>query len=86
MALNRAVTVAMVDGPAAALAEISELEQDGRLAGYRYLPAVRADLLRRLGRRSEAAAAYQAALELAENAAERGFLAGRIRDLAAGGS
>ncbi len=81
VALNRAVAVAMVDGPAAALAEISELERDGRLAGYRYLPAVKADLLRRLGHRRQAAEAYQAALELAENAAERAFLAGRISEL-----
>jgi RNA polymerase sigma-70 factor (ECF subfamily) len=81
VALNRAVVLAMVDGPAAALAEIDALAQDGRLAGYRYLPATRADLLRRLGRRAEAAQAYRAALELADNAAEREFLAGRIAGL-----
>jgi RNA polymerase sigma-70 factor (ECF subfamily) len=81
VALNRAVVLAMVDGPAAALAEIEALEQDGRLADYRYLPAARADLLRRLGRRAEAAQAYRAALELADNAAEREFLAGRITGL-----
>jgi len=82
VALNRAVVRAMVDGPEAALAEIAELEQDGRLAGYRYLPAAKADLLRRLGRRADAAQAYQAALELTDNAAERGFLAGRIAEVA----
>ena len=78
VALNRAVVRAMVDGPEPALAEIAALERDGRLAGYRYLPAAKADLLRRTGRRAEAAQAYQAALELTENAAERDFLAGRI--------
>ena len=83
VALNRAVVRAMVDGPEAALAEIAELEQDGRLAGYRYLPAAKADLLRRLGRRADAALAYQAALELTDNAAERGFLARRIAEVAA---
>ena len=72
--LNRAVAVAMVDGPAAALEEVDALERDGRLAGYRYLPATRADLLRRLGRHEEAADAYRAALALTENAAERAFL------------
>jgi RNA polymerase sigma-70 factor (ECF subfamily) len=68
----------MVRGPEAGLAEIETLDRDGRLAGYRYLPAARADLLRRLGRNSEAEAAYRAALELADNAAEREFLTGRI--------
>jgi len=82
VALNRAVVRAMVDGPEAALAEIDGLEQDGRLAGYRYLPAAKADLLRRLGRRAEAAQAYQAALELTDNAAERDFLARRMAEVA----
>jgi RNA polymerase sigma-70 factor, ECF subfamily len=54
------------------------LESDPLLAGYRYLPAIRADLLRRLGRRAEAAGAYRAALDLAGNAAERQFLAARL--------
>ena len=54
VALNRAVAVAMVHGPEAGLAEVAALEADGRLAGYRYLPATKADLLRRLGRRDEA--------------------------------
>jgi RNA polymerase sigma-70 factor (ECF subfamily) len=78
VALNRAVAVAMVRGPEAGLAEIEALDRGGRLAGYRYLPAARADLLRRLGRNTEAEAAYRAALELADNAAEREFLTGRI--------
>jgi len=76
--LNRAVAVAMVAGPEAALAEIAALERDGRLAGYRYLPATKADMLRRLGRHEEAAEAYRAALALSENAAEREFLAERL--------
>ncbi len=78
VALNRAVATSMVDGPAAALAEVAVLEQDDRLAGYRYLPATKADLLRRLGRSGEAAAAYRTALALAENAQEREFLAARL--------
>ncbi len=75
VALNRAVAVSMVRGPDAALDEIEILERDGRLAGYHYLPAVRADLLRRLGRHRESATAYRAALDLADNEAEREFLA-----------
>jgi len=82
VALNRAVAVAMVAGPAAGLAEVEALERDGRLAGYRYLPAAKADLLRRLGRRAQAATAYRTALALADNAAERTFLADRLADLA----
>jgi RNA polymerase sigma-70 factor, ECF subfamily len=78
VALNRAVAVAMADGPAAGLAELDDLERDGRLAGYRYLPAARADLLRRLGRADEAVEAYRAALELTANHAERQFLATRL--------
>jgi RNA polymerase sigma-70 factor, ECF subfamily len=79
VALNRAVAVSMVDGPAAALAEVEALERDGRLAGYRYLPATKADLLHRLGRHAEAVHAYQAALALTDNAAEQEFLAERTR-------
>jgi RNA polymerase sigma-70 factor, ECF subfamily len=81
VALNRAVALAMADGPAAGLAEIARLEQDGRLAGYRYLPAAKADLLRRLGRAPEAAEAYRAALDLTANHAERQFLAGRLAEV-----
>ena len=79
--LNRAVALAMVAGPAAGLAEIARLEADGRLAGYRYLPAARADLLRRAGRDREAADSYRAAIELAQNQAEREFLASRLAGL-----
>ena len=81
VALNRAVAVAMADGPAAGLAELDDLEREGRLAGYRYLPAARADLLRRLGRADEAAEAYRAALELTANHAERQFLASRLAEV-----
>jgi RNA polymerase sigma-70 factor (ECF subfamily) len=78
VALNRTVAVAMVRGPAAALPEVEALEQDPRLAGYRYLPAVKADLLRRLGRADEAATAYEHAIALTANDAERRFLADRL--------
>jgi RNA polymerase sigma-70 factor (ECF subfamily) len=83
VALNRAVAVAMVDGPAAALAQVEALELQGGLAGYRYLPAVRADLLRRLGRDAEAAAVYDRAVALTDNDTERRFL--RERRAALGG-
>jgi len=78
VALNRAVAVAMVEGPEAGLAEVEELEQEGALAGYRYLPSTKADLLHRLGRHDEAADAYREALALTENAAERAFLRDRL--------
>jgi RNA polymerase sigma-70 factor (ECF subfamily) len=82
VALNRAAARAMAEGPEAGLAEIAELERDGSLAGYRYLPAAKADLLRRLGRVDEAAQAYRVALELTEGAAERDFIGGRLAELA----
>jgi RNA polymerase sigma-70 factor, ECF subfamily len=69
-ALNRAVAVAELDGPGAALAEVERLE----LREYHLFHAIRADLLRRLGRTDEAAAAYAAAIERAGNAAERDLL------------
>jgi RNA polymerase sigma-70 factor, ECF subfamily len=80
VALNRAVAVAMVHGPAAALAEVEALEGAGRLATYRYLAATKADLLRRTGRHADAAEAYRTALDLADNAAERAFLATRLAE------
>ena len=79
--LNRAVVVAMVAGPSVALAEIEGLEQDSRLDGYQYLPATKADLLRRLGRHREARDSYLAALALTENEAERAFLARRVAEV-----
>jgi RNA polymerase sigma-70 factor (ECF subfamily) len=76
--LNRAVAVAMAAGPAAGLAEIARLETDGQLAGYRYLHAAKADLLRRAGRAAEAADSYRTALELTHNQAEHDFLAAAL--------
>jgi RNA polymerase sigma-70 factor (ECF subfamily) len=75
VALNRAVALAERDGPAVALAEADTLD----LAGYHLFHATRADFLRRLGRRDDAAAAYDAALALVTNAAERRFLEDRRR-------
>ena len=83
VALNRAVAVSMARGPEAALSEVEALERDGRLSGYRYLPATKADLLGRLGRHPEAALAYRAALDLAENGAEREFLSARLTESSA---
>jgi RNA polymerase sigma-70 factor (ECF subfamily) len=76
-ALNRAVAVAEVEGPQAALALVDEL----RLDGYYLFHAIRADLLRRLGRVKEAALAYAAAIERTDNARERAFLEQRRRGL-----
>ena len=78
--LNRAVAVAMADGPAAGLALVEALEASGELAGYHLLPAARADFLRRLDRRAEAAVAYRQALELASTDAERRYLARRLAE------
>ncbi|MBQ1049421.1 RNA polymerase sigma factor [Micromonospora sp. C51] len=83
VSLNRAVAVSMVDGPAVALAEVDALAQDPRLAGYHYVPAIRADLLRRLGRDAEAAQAYRDALDLVDNDAERDFLSTRLGEVVA---
>ena len=82
--LNRAVAVAMADGPEAGLALVDALEASGALAGYHLLPATRADLLRRLGRRTEAAAAYREALELASTDAERRYLDRRLAETGSG--
>jgi RNA polymerase sigma-70 factor (ECF subfamily) len=75
VALNRAVAVAELQGPEAALAAVDALELDG----YHLFHATRADLLRRAGRNREAAAAYDRALALVANEAERSFLEGRRR-------
>jgi RNA polymerase sigma-70 factor (ECF subfamily) len=77
VALNRAVALAEVEGPAAGLDVVDGLD----LGGYHLFHATRADLLRRLGRDDEAAAAYEAALALVENDAERRFLEERRRSL-----
>ena len=84
VALNRAAALAFAQGPAQGLEAVDELaasEAGARLAGYPYLHTTRADLLRRLGRGGEAAAAYEAALALTTNAAERDFLARRRSSL-----
>jgi RNA polymerase sigma-70 factor (ECF subfamily) len=78
--LNRAVAVAQGEGPAAGLALLDDLAARGELAGYHLLPAARADLLRRLGRRTEAAAEYDRALFLCDNDAERRFLRRRLAE------
>ncbi len=81
VALNRAVALGFADGPEAGLAALDALAGDPQLAGYGYLPAARADLLRRLGRVGEAREAYAQALALTGNTVEREFLAGRLREL-----
>ncbi len=78
--LNRAVAVGMSEGPQAGLTLVAELEREGELADYHLLPATRADLLRRAGRPREAAQAYERALELVENDAERRFLERRLAE------
>ena len=80
VALNRAVAVAEVEGPEAALALVDGLDLDG----YRLFHAIRADLLRRLGRDAEAVAAYEAAIARTGNATERAFLERRRRALTGG--
>ena len=80
VALNRTVPLAMVSGPEAALAEVEKLERDGRLAGYHYLPAVKADLLSRIGRPARRPAPTGRRSDLAANEAERAFLAEQIAD------
>jgi RNA polymerase sigma-70 factor (ECF subfamily) len=79
--LNRAVAIALADGPNAGLALLDELDADPRLAGYHLLPATRADLLRRSGRFDEALPHYRRALELAPSDPERRFLQRRIDEV-----
>ncbi len=79
--LNRAVAVAMASGPRPGLALIDEIAAGGSLDDYHLLHAARADMLRRLGRREEAAAAYDRAASLSGNAAERAFLLGRLDEV-----
>jgi RNA polymerase sigma-70 factor, ECF subfamily len=79
--LNRAVAVAMHDGPEAGLLLVDSILDRGELDGYHLAHAVRADLYRRLGNVAEARASYERALDLAEQEPERRFLAGRLADL-----
>jgi len=83
VALNRAVAIAMVQGPAAGLAALEEIADDPHLATYPYLAATRADLLRRLGQTHDAAQAYRTALTLATNTAEKDFLTRRLAEVTA---
>jgi RNA polymerase sigma-70 factor (ECF subfamily) len=78
--LNRAVAVAMAEGPEAGLRLVEALESSGALPGYHLLAATRADLLRRLDRPSEAAASYREALELAKSDPERRYLTRRLME------
>jgi RNA polymerase sigma-70 factor (ECF subfamily) len=79
-ALNRAVAIAMRDGPEAGLALIDPLAA-GELSMYRFAHAARADLLRRLGRREDARQAYESALALTAQEIERRFITKRIAEL-----
>ena len=81
--LNRAVAVAMADGPEVGLELVQGLEASGALAGYHLLPATRADLLRRLARPAAGAAGYREALELASTEAERRYLTRRLAEATA---
>jgi RNA polymerase sigma-70 factor (ECF subfamily) len=82
--LNRAVAVAMVDGPEAGLKTVEALRDSGKLDGYHLLAATRADMLRRLDRTGEAAEAYREALQFAPTEAERRFLTRRLTELGEG--
>lgn len=81
VALNRAVAVAMRDGPDAGLQSIDEILARGDLAGYHLAHAARADLCRRLGRTADATASYQKALAIVKQEPERRFLEKRLREL-----
>jgi len=79
--LNRAVAIAMLDGPEAGLTEIDAVLKYGELANYYLAHSVRADMYRRLGRTSEARFSYEKALALTQQEPERQFLQERIRQL-----
>jgi RNA polymerase sigma-70 factor (ECF subfamily) len=79
--LNQAVAIAMADGPAAGLDRLDALAAADRLDSYPYFHSARADLLRRLERRTEAATAYRRALELTTNAVERAYLERRLAEV-----
>jgi RNA polymerase sigma-70 factor (ECF subfamily) len=81
IALNRALAVGLRDGPTAGLDLLEQLDRDPRLSSYHLLPAAQADLLRRAGRREEAAAAYRRALTLVGAAGERRFLQNRLHEV-----
>jgi RNA polymerase sigma factor (sigma-70 family) len=79
--LNRAVAIGMARGPAAGLAHVDKIRHDKALKNYHLLPAVRADLLQKLGRSAEARAEYLRAASLTENAREKTLLSDRARAL-----
>jgi RNA polymerase sigma-70 factor (ECF subfamily) len=79
--LNRAVAIAMRDGPEAGLAQIDAVLEHGELANYCLAHSARADMCRRLGRTTEARASYKKALALTQQEPERRFLAGRLEEL-----
>src|SRR5262249_30540540 len=81
VSLNRAVAIAMRDGPEAGLAHIEAVLEHGELTNYYLAHADRDDLYRRLGRNAEARAAYEKALALTQQGPERQFLQERIRQL-----
>src|SRR5688572_7204445 len=81
VSLNRAVAVAMVEGPQSALRLIDSLDPDGQLESYHLLHATRADMLRRAGSLKEAATAYNRALSLVTNQSERRFLERRLSEV-----
>jgi RNA polymerase sigma-70 factor (ECF subfamily) len=83
VSLNRAVAIAMAQGPQPALELIDELAASGELDDYHLLHAARADMLRRLGSNDEAAESYKAALELVTNDSERRFLERRLKEVQA---
>ncbi len=82
VALNRAVAVGFAQGPQAGLDAIDELSTDPTLASYSYLSSSRAEFLRRLGRYSESALAFEEALAFCENTVEREFLMARLLETA----
>ena len=81
VSLNRAVAVAMADGPPEGLRIIEDLRAGGELDDYHLLHAARADLLRRMGATAEAAASYANAIDLATNDSERRYLERRLREV-----
>jgi RNA polymerase sigma-70 factor (ECF subfamily) len=83
VSLNRAVAVSLSEGPEAGLALVDRIESGGELDGYHLLPAARGDMLRRLGRREEAARAYRRAYDLAGTDAERRYLERRLAEAGA---
>jgi len=86
VALNHAAAVGMGQGPEHGIRLIEELERSGALASYHFLPAAKADLLRRLGRLDEAGASYRSALQSVTNEVERRYLEKRLREVSRGGA